>query len=204
MKRERKISSIQPVSQMGEGLACLGLQSPEEVRGEQGSWLLAQWSNGHLCDHRQLVISPCPLHGPTGRLDERQDLVRYQMVFLNGIFQGQVNNCAFMKGLMHSYQNVRKWCMRLTTVSLNSLVCCHLKIFYDLGSVRLDSIFHSAVFFLSLWVFLGFSIGEGAEFICESHKTDFESFSFFVSKVEDMLDICTGRELGRDLGYCFV
>lgn len=115
MKREGKKSHIQPVSQMSkcfsmEGLACQGLQSPEEARGEQGFWLLAQWSNGHPCDHRQLVKPSCPLPGPTGKLDERQDLVRYQMLFLNGIFQGEVsaNNCAFMKGLMHSYQNVQK------------------------------------------------------------------------------------------------
>lgn len=152
---EREKGCIQPVSQMSkcfsmEGLACQGLQSPEEVRGEQGFWLLAQWSNGRLCDHRQLVKSPCPLPGPTRKLDERRDLLRYQMLFLNGIFQGEVNgnNCAFTKSLMLSYQNIQKWYVSLTTISLNSLVCCHFKIFYDLGSVTLDSFFHSAVFFL--------------------------------------------------------
>lgn len=110
MKRERKKSCIQPVSQMSkcfsmEGLACQGLQSPEEVRGEQEFWFLAHWSNGCLCDHRQPVKSPCPLPAPAGKLDERQELVRYQIMFLNGIFQGEVNanNCAFIKGRMHSY-----------------------------------------------------------------------------------------------------
>lgn len=131
-------------------LACQGLQSPEEVRGEQGFWLLAQWSNGCLCDHRQLVKSPCALPGPTGKLDERQDLVRYQMLFLSGIFQGDVNanNCAFTKGFMHSYQIFQKWCVRLTAISIDSLMSCHLKIFCDLRSVMLDRVFHSAVFLL--------------------------------------------------------
>ena len=93
-----------------EGLACQGLQSPVEVGGEQGFWLLARRSYGRLCDHRQLVKSPCPLPGPKGELDERQDLVRYQMLSLNGIFLGEVNanNRAFTKGLVHSYQNICK------------------------------------------------------------------------------------------------
>lgn len=29
-----------------------------------------------------------------------------------------------------------------------------------------------------------------------SHETDFVSFSCFVSEVEDMLDVCRGRDLG--------
>lgn len=87
-----------------EGLACQGLQSMEGVRGEQGFWLVAQWSYGCLCDHRQLVKCPCPLLGPTGKLDKRQDLVRYQILSLNGIFLGEINanNWAVTKGLVHS------------------------------------------------------------------------------------------------------
>lgn len=81
-------------------------------------------------------------------------------------------------------------------------MCCHLKIFYDLGSVRLDRVFHSAVFFLR--VFPDFSIGEGAEYICGSHKTDFLYFSFLVSEVEDMLDMCTKRSrILLCLKFCF-
>lgn len=194
-ERERKVvSSLW--ARWVSALACRGSQSAEEVRGEQGFWLLAQQSNGCLCDHRQLVKPPCPLPGPAGKLDERQELVRYQMLFLNGIFQGDVNanNCAFTKGLRHFYQNVQTWYVRLTAISLDSLVGCHLKIFCDLGSVMLDRVFRSAVFLL--WVFPDFSIGEGAVFVCESHKTDLVSISFCISKVEDMLDICRGRDLG--------
>lgn len=91
-----------------EGLAHQGLQSLLEVKDEQGLWLLAQQSYGRLCDYRQLVKSPCLLPGPTEKLDERQeDLVRYQMLSLNGIFLREVNanNHAFTKGLVHSYQN---------------------------------------------------------------------------------------------------
>lgn len=45
-RRESRKSCVQPVSQMSkcfstEGLARQGLQSPVEVRGEQGFWLLA-------------------------------------------------------------------------------------------------------------------------------------------------------------------
>lgn len=92
-----------------EGLAPQGLQRPVEVGGERGFWLLAPWSYGRLCDHRQLVKSPCPLPGPR-KLDERQDLVRYQMLSLNGIFLGEINanNRAFTEGLVHAYQNICK------------------------------------------------------------------------------------------------
>lgn len=58
-ERERKVvSSLW--ARWVSALACRGSQSAEEVRGEQGFWLLAQQSNGCLCDHRQLVKPPCP------------------------------------------------------------------------------------------------------------------------------------------------
>lgn len=59
----------------------------------------------------------------------------------------------------------------------------------------LDSFFHSAVFLLYVRVAQSlFNMGERAEFICETHKTDFVSFSLFL-KWMTWLDICRGRDI---------
>lgn len=51
----------------------------------------------------------------------------------------------------------------------------------------LDSFFHSAAFLLYVRVAQSLlNVGEGAEFICETHEMNFASFSFFVSKVDNM------------------
>lgn len=58
----------------------------------------------------------------------------------------------------------------------------------------LGSFFHSAVFFLQ--VFPEFNIGEGAEFVSLIKQILYLFPSLERRKVDDMLDICRGRDLG--------
>lgn len=189
-----------------EDLACQGSQSPVEAEGKQGFWLLAQWSYGCLCDHRQLVKSLCPLPGLTGKLDERQDLVRHQMLSLNGIFLGEknANNCALTKGLIHSYQNICKWNVRPRYLSCHYLMCYYQKLFFELGNMML-------VLFSFAVIVLCFSFMEELLRVCLTWKNGQSLFMRLVKQMPCLshslsldwmtwLDTCRGR----NRVYCIV